>query len=393
MKKIARILSVGLALALLLPAYPSRAQSAAAVERLPLMIDFDLDGEAADADQVLDAAGGIMADATDYTAAIVAQPDICRLVDITVNDVANITAGTLTIVGTDCLGFVRTCTWAFTAADDDGVKTLTCNAGKSAHYAAITSITTGPLTGEGGADTITVGYTNNSLAGWGAYGVLATSGPLDEHSVNILASYPSERLITTSGALSTTVTTVGANAAFDVVRVNDLLLIQLPDQRGALQMYTRKVTAKASSNSITIASAINIPADGVTFRFKRFYFSTDPFDNLGVMVAGYRTARFDWGVQANASTGGVVTRLACAANLGTPAPIEVTIAQPITTIATGATTVDGAGAYSAISETINLEGDGGLGYLACKQSFRFGTNDDADAGAVERIHLYVTLVK
>jgi hypothetical protein len=392
MKKIARILSVGLALALLLPAYPSRAQSAAAVERLPLMIDFDLDGEAADADQVLTAAVGIMADATDYTAGIAAQPDICRLIDITVADAANITAGTFTVIGVDCLGFTRTCTWDFTGAVDTGVQSLTCNAGKTAHLASITSITTGALTGETGAETITVGYTNNSLAGWGAYGVLATSGPLDEHSVNLMASYPSERLITTSGALSTTVTSVNTDAPFDVVRVGDLLLIQIADQRGARQLYTRKVTAKATSNSITVASAINIPAAGVTFRFKRFYFTTDPADNLGVMVAGYRTARFDWAVQANASTGGVVTRLACRANNGTPTPIEVTIPQPVTTIATGATTVDGAGAYSAISETINLEGDGGLGYLTCAQSFRFGTGDDADA-AVERIHAYVTLVK
>ena len=172
-----------------------------------LAYSWDMDGEAADPDQVLTAANGVLADSTDYTALITAQPDSCRLIDITIAD-TGITAGTITIAGTDCLGYPRTTTWsAFTAGDDDGVKTLVVTVGptgSSAYFATITSITTGVLTGETGAETMTVGYTSNSADAWTMYGVPGADDALGRHSVDPWKSLEVPLNITTSGVATLT---------------------------------------------------------------------------------------------------------------------------------------------------------------------------------------------
>jgi hypothetical protein len=371
MKKIARFLSVGLALALLLPAYPSRAQ-VQATERVTLFYAFDLDGEGADADQVLDAAGGVMADATDYTAAIVAQPDACRLIDITAADAANITAGTLTVVGTDCLGYGRTCTWSFTGAVDTGVQSLTCTDGESAYFANITSITTGPLTGETGAETITVGYTTAPAVGWPLYGVRQTQGAMNEQGVDVFGSYPIALPITTSGSASTTITAVSNNLAFTTVSVNDLLLLQLVDQRGALQQYERKVTAKASANSITVNAAINIPAAGVTFRFKKHFFSTNPADRMWVPVKGMSQATYIYRVDAIADVGGVTYLVECSPLGEGPGWPTRSWVQMWTANTATATTL--APTFFAIDQAHT-----GVPFEYCRFGIRHVTNDDADA--------------
>jgi hypothetical protein len=373
MKKIARFLSVGLALALLLPAYPSRAQ-VQATERVTLFAAFDLDGEAADADQVLTAAVGIMADATDYTAGIAAQPDSCRLIDITVADAANITAGTLTVVGTDCLGYDRTCSWSFTGAVDTGVQSLTCTDGEGAYFANITSITTGALTGETGAETITVGYTTAPAVGWPLYGVRQTQGAMNEQGVDVFGSYPIELPITTSGSASTTVTAVSNNLAFTTVSVGDLLLLQLADQRGALQQYERKVTAKASANSITVNAAINIPAAGVTFRFKKLFFSTNPADRMWVPVKAITQATYTYRVDANANTGGVTYLVECA-------PVGEGPAWPTRTWVQVWTGNTASGATLAPSLFAADLGHTGTPFEYCRFGVWFGTGDDADAAA------------
>jgi hypothetical protein len=99
---------VGVIAALLLSVASVHAQD---VQRVPLAIAWDMDGEAADDDQIV--AVATFADSTTFTLA--AQPDTCRLVDITVTDAdSSITAGVLTVTGTDCWGDALVCT--FTAA-------------------------------------------------------------------------------------------------------------------------------------------------------------------------------------------------------------------------------------------------------------------------------------
>ena len=112
MKKIARILSVGLALTLLLSAFPVRGRAqVVATDRAPLALAFNLNGEAADPDQVVTSAA--IADSTNY--AIAAQPDTVRLLALTVTDAdSSVTAGVVTVTGLDVWGLPKVCTHTFT---------------------------------------------------------------------------------------------------------------------------------------------------------------------------------------------------------------------------------------------------------------------------------------
>src|SRR5574341_274722 len=103
-----------------------------------------------------------LADTTSYT--ITAQPDTCRVVDITVTDAdSSITAGVLTVTGTDCWGDAQTCTFTF-AAGGSGVKALTYGTGSglTCAFASVSTVANGALTGEGVGDALIAGYTANS---------------------------------------------------------------------------------------------------------------------------------------------------------------------------------------------------------------------------------------
>jgi hypothetical protein len=378
-----RRLPILLALALALVAGITHAQTQRYVRQdATLAHAWDLDGEAADDDQVVTAANGALTDSKTFT--LTADPDVCRLANITVTDAdSSVNTGTLTVAGLGCLGEARSCSWTF-AGDGTGVYPLTCTDGQGAYFSDVTSVTTSVMTGEGAGDVAIVGYAAiNSVNGWGMYGTLST-GSNGERIVNPFGSTAVALPITTSGAKSTTVAAVATNAAFTDVAVGDLLLIPITGG----EVYERKVTAKASVNSITVNQAITIPAAGVPFSYRRFYYSTNPADILAVPVAGWSRAVFNWAVQANANTGGVVCKLECTRkDAGWPTGAWVTQPLPITTIASGATTVDDAGLFSSISEVIDVEA---RGYTHCRMGFRFGTGDDAD-GAVEALHLGVVL--
>jgi hypothetical protein len=354
-----------------LPAHGQTAGSRTAV----LAYSWDMDGEAADDDQVVTVA--TLADSTSF--GIAAQPDSCRLIDMTIVDANSSTdSGTVTVTGTDCLGFPRICTFDFAvvATRGSGVKTLpvtTGPTGSSCYLGNVASVVTSVLNGEGGAaDTITVGYTTNSADAVTAYGVRGPNDPLGRHSIDPWNSLPVPLNITTSGASTTTVTSVATNAAFTDVAVNDLLLITIGGQE-----VQRKVTARASADSITVNQAIRIPAAGVPFTYKKFWYSTDPFDNLWIPVQSDSTTLFQTNVAANVSTGGVVQGLYCTTKgAGWPATNNMTVATE--------TTATGTAAKYAHSVNLNL-----LPYTHCKMAFKFGTGDDGD-GANEDITLTVT---
>lgn len=364
-----------LALAALLPAVASAQEQ---YKTATLAYAWDMDGEAADADQVIVATalvdnGTSVADAN-WT--IVAQPDTCRLHNLTIVD-TNLNVGTITVAGTGCLGEARTCSFAFTAGDDTGAKTLTCSDGEGAYFSNIGTVTTGTMTGESD-ETFALGYAGvNSVNGWPMYGRVRSPGPLGEDGVDPFGSYAVNLPITTSAALSTTVTGVATNNPFNMVTAGDLLLIPLGGR-----VYQRKVTAKASANSITVNQAINIPAAGVTFSFKKFFFSTNPQDEMLIPVADYDTLLVNWSVDANANTGGVITLLQCTDSKQPDFPTTPWV-QIVTT------TVASAGTQSATTESVNLTL---LPYTYCRMGMRFGTGDDADP-ADEDINLSVVLRK
>jgi hypothetical protein len=351
------------------------AQSTYPQRRATLAYAWDLDGEAADPDQIVTAANGDLTDTKTFT--ITAQPDVCRLIDITQTDAnSSITAGLLTITGTDCLGYARVCSLDYSVAANrgSGVKSpsvTTGPSGSSCYLAAVTTITTNALTGEGGAgvDLATIGYTSNSATGWPLYGTLLPVGASSEHGVDPLGSTTETRRITTSGAASATVTAVD-HGAFTSVSVGDMLRVA---------GYERQVTAKANINSITVHAPLALGAEGVPFAYQTRFFSTDPTDLMALPITGYRTLFYTWGVTANANTGGVSMYLECTdKGAGWPTATWITLC-PSTGCVSGATASVASGAAQAgMAESINLEA---LPFTHCRQGFKFGTGDDADVAA------------
>ena len=370
-------LSVVLAFLLVLVPLVGHAQPPTTVVRTTLFHAYDLDGEAADADQVVTGANGDLTDSKTFT--LTADPDVCRLVDMTVTDAnSSLSAGVLTVVGTGCLGEARTCTFTF-AAGGSGVKTLTCTDGEGAYFKTITSVTTGVLTGEGGAgvDLMTLGYTSNSVNGWAITGKLTAIGANGEQGIDAWGTYEVAKKITTSGASSTTVAGVnGSDDVYELVGVGDILIISMTGS-----VYERSVTARASADSITVDQAINIPAAGVTFKFKKLWFSTNPADDMSFSVHGYSALNLQWGVDANANTGGVVTNFQC--NYASAQnPDNPWTQLDTTTVASGAT-------QDPTTESVNLML---LPFNRCRFGLSFGTGDDAD-GAPEDVNASIALVR
>lgn len=347
---------------------------------ITLMSGFDLDGEAADADQVI-AATALVDNGTSVADAnwtIIAQPDVCRKLDLTIVD-TNLTAGSITVTGLGCLGEARTCSFAFTAGDDTGTKTLTCTDGEGAYFATVSTVTTGAMTGESD-ETFALGYAGtNSANGWALWGTLLPVGVSGENGVDPFAATYVSTLITTTNALSTTVTGTGA---FTDVAVGDLLLIPEVNSQGNTVTYERVVTARASADSITVNSAILIPTAGVSFYYKKFYFSTNPADHMYVDVSGWSSAAFIWSVDANADTGGVVTSLQCSTGDNPEFPTGRWVEVDTTTVATGSTQTD---TTNAIDLSL-------APFKYCRFGLKFGTGDDADA-ANEDINAEVVLRK
>jgi hypothetical protein len=361
-----------LALILALPAL-GHTQAPTFVSRGTSAWAWDMDGEAADADQIVTVAA--LVDSTTYTVA--AQPDICRLVDITVVDGdSSITAGVLTVTATGCLGEAKVCTYTF-ASGGSAVYNLTCGDAEGAYLSNVTSVISGVLTGEDGADTLTVGYTSNSVNGWPLYGTKYI-GPNGEYGVDPFGSIRIPLLVTTSGASSTTVTGVtAAEDAFAQPDVGDIVVFTL----GGIP-YERKIITNADADTITINDAINIPATGITYTLRKFWYSSNPDHRMLMPVHGHRSLLYNWSVDANVNTGGVITLTQCVDHISPDWPVTPWVEIDTTTVASAGTQVPTAVA-------VNLETNP---YQFCRFGFRFGTGDDGD-GADEDINLTVNLMR
>ncbi len=376
MKSLAFLLAAGL----LCGAAPL---ASAETKRATVMNAFDLDGLAADADRLITAALGVIVSETDYTGDIVAQPDSCRLHDITISDTdMGVGEGAITVVGTDCFGYTRTCSWsAWTAGDDDGVKTLVCTNGKGAYFKTVTSVTTGVMTAAATDEYFLLGYTTGPAFGYGMYGKELSKGPDGENRVDLFGEYPLTTRITTSGVASTTVTGTGA---FTNVVVGDLLLFLIDGTP-----YERRVTARASANSITVNSAVNIPVSGVPFSYKHWYFSTDPADELWVRVRDWKNAGFEWSIDANADTDGITVSLTCVDAVG-PDGVGSTWVEVGPGAVNGSTVNIASGSTQVpYVKAVALEY---ASFAYCRFGLKFGTGDDADV-ANEDINLSVMLSK
>ncbi len=352
---------------------PAFAQTSPQYQKSTILASaYDVDGEAADTDQVV--ASATLADSTSYTVA--ANPDTCRLVDITVTDAdSSITAGVLTIVGTDCWGDALTTTFTF-AAGGSGVKTLVVSAGgkaSAAYYKTVTTVDTGVLTGEGVGDALIVGYSGAPGKIWPMYGRREDT-PSGLRRVDIFGEYPVEALVT-SGATSVDVVAVSASttAPFQNVAVGDILIFNLKGE-----MTWRRVVTRADADTITVNAGIVIPAAGKYFSFKRFYFSGDPIDGW-FPVQGFASVSFLYDVDANVATGGVTSSIECKSDgVDNDTAFEVD------------TDNVASGAVGTLFSNVDLLVSGV--YTHCRASVRIGTGDDGDTAA-EDVNILVGFIK
>lgn len=371
-----------LLIAALVAALPLHADVPPEVKFATLASSFDLDGEAADATQVV--AIATLADSTTFT--IAANPDVCRLVDATVVDAnSSITVGTLTIDGLDCWGYPLRVT--YNMAGGSGVRTGTVVAAgtantikaSGAYFSTIATVVSGVLTGEGGAgDTLSVGYTSNSAKGWAMYGTEARTVGGTRRFVDLFGKYDVNVLVT-NGATTTDVTAVSAatTAPFQNVSVGDLLLFNVGGD-----VVVRRVATRADADTITIATGLTIPAAGLNFSYRKRYYFADPIDGW-ISVQGYRAVSFAVEVDANANTGGVISSIECASAMSSDGPSrEVVIEVDTDTVASAATGF-------AVTSIILTELPH---YTHCRAGLRFGTGDDADA-ANEDIDMTVALTR
>lgn len=367
--------------AALLAALPAWAQTPYAVKTYTLASSFDLDGEPSDPDQIVTVVA--LTDSATYT--IAAQPDTCRLIDIEVTDVdLSITGGILTVIGTDCWGYPLAGTFTF-AAGGSGLKTLTPasvsfaapHKASGAYFSSITSVTTDELTGEDGADAVTVGYSDNSLKGWPMYGVESRT-PSGRRFMDFSRSISGSAIVK-NGASNVDITAVSASTTepFQNLAYGDLIIFNVSGD-----VKVRKVLTVTDADNIIVDQGIDLPTAGLNFSYKKFVFSTDPIDGW-IHVQGHKSVAFAIEVDANANTGGVVTSVECASARSSDLPDdEIVVELDTDTIAPSLTGV-------AVT-SINL--DELPMYTHCRAGIKFGTGDDGDT-ADEDIDMSVALLK
>jgi hypothetical protein len=295
---------IGLALALLVPAAAKTQQVFIDQRTLPLAVAWDVNGEAADDNQIV--TSSTITDSNSYD--IAAQPDTCRLVDITFTDAdSSITAGTFTVVGTDCYGDALTATYE-ASSPINGVQTLTVgtpstaessNLASAAYFGSVTSVSNGAITGESGAaDTIEVGYSGTG-AFWQypAYGILQYNRGSIPFRYVALDEWKKSNPNTVITASGTTLT--ATNAGFTGLAVNDIIRFNLLGNH-----YSAKITTYTSTTEIIISKTLLFPTEGTKgFEYQKFYVSADPQDGW-FRVDGWDAAMVLYDVDTlTASTG------------------------------------------------------------------------------------------
>lgn len=379
MKKFAAIL---FAMALILPsAYSAKAYDAV---RIPLAVAWDMDGEAADDNQVFSAEtivdDGTSVGGANYT--LLAQPDTCRVLNLTLVD-TDLTAGTLTVTGTDCWGDALVCTFAFTAGDDTGVQSLTWSSGSSTQaspecaFASVTSVTTGTMTGESD-ETFSLGYAAiNSDYSYVIYGVRTTSFDgrrwVDPHKKQKAAG-----TVTLNGTAVASFASVDGGA-FQNLAVGDLVYFIWNGRE-----FERRLTAVASDDAATINAALPSNSapdtdDEVAMYFRKRFILVEDGD-AWINLAGYESFYVVIDISAaGINTGGTVSSIECTDDLGTEIIPWVQVDTD-----TVATTTAG---QNTTSVDLRL-----TGFRYCRVGLKFGTGDDDDTGT-ESIDIYANIVR
>ena len=365
----------GVIAALLLLVAPAYAQS---VERVPLAIAYDMNGEAADDDQIVEGPDALTDSAT-FT--LDAQPDTCRVVNITVVDGdSSLSAGVLTVTGTDCYGDTQTCTFTF-AGGGSGVKALTYGTGNGATcaFATVTSVTTGVLTGEGGADTVEVGYTANSAYTYPIFGIRTVQG--GRRFIDPFKSEPGRDTITINGTAVASARTADGGA-FQNLAAGDLIYIKVGNNE-----YERILASVTNDDAAVLGEAIpEDPNDASVlnttseykFRYKKFYKlveSTDAWVPVRGREAFYSVVEID----GCSATGGCTTSVECTTANSATETIGSNVQVDTDNVADTAT------GEPTTSVDLRL-----APFQYCRVGVKFGTGDTSGA---ENIDIYALISK
>lgn len=176
--------------------------------------------------------------------------------------------------------------------------------------------------------------------------------------------YSDARRITTSGAASTTVTAVSSNAAFDLAAVGSLITFT---PSGTTTAVARQITAKASSNSITISgAAVNIAAAGVPFRLWNLNAGTGAASDGWFPASATISFNFLVDITQISVTGGIDYKLECrhiypGGGVSSPYPVVATTNKTAVSVSTGGW---------ALSGTAQGPWD------QCRVGLKIGTSDD-----------------
>lgn len=345
------------------------------VQRVPLAIAWDMDELGLDVDyNVL--ATTIADSKSDYV--ISAQNEVCRVNTVTVTDAdSSITAGVITVTGTDCWGDALVCvTPAITGGT--GTKTLSVSSGTSdiCAFKTITQVSNGVMTGEGVGDTLSVGYGALSGYQFPIYGIRKV-----QRGVRYIDPFafgePADTITVNGTAIASFHTADGG--AFQNLAQFDLVYIFIDGVA-----YERRLVAVASDDAATLDAALPTAVAPATtaevrFKFKKRYILREDKDAWVPLPKGGEAAFVVYDVDANANTGGVVSSVECAVyENGVYNP---NVQVDTDTIATGAT----GQATTAIDLRL-------APYTHCRIGAKFGTGDDTDT-ANEDINLFLLISK
>lgn len=363
-----------LAAALILSASLSYAQE---VQRVPLAINWDMDELGLDVDyNVL--ATQVTDSKSDYT--VSAQNNVCRLNTVTIVDAdSSISAGTVTITGTDCWGDALVCVVTL-AASGSVTYDLEYSSGQASicAFKTITQVATGVITGEGGAaDTLSVGYGAITGYQYPIYGIRKQSKGvryIDPFATGIPAG-----TMKINGTAVTSYASVDGGA-FSGLEQWDLVYITVDGVD-----YERVLVAVASPDAATLNAALPTavaPATtaAVKFRYKKRYILRDTMDAWVPMPQNLNTAMTFFDVDRGLNTGGAISSVECGIfNLASS--YNPSIQLDTATVASSATGQD----VTAITAP----------YTHCRVGVKFGTGDDADAStaATENINLFMMIQK
>jgi hypothetical protein len=232
------------------------------------------------------------------------------------------------------------------------------------------------LTGEGGADTLIVGYTANSAYTFPIYGIRKVAG--GKRYVDPFATQRGAGTITINGTAVASFATADGGA-FQNLAANDLIYIAT-DQ----QVFERRLASVTNDDAAVLDVAIptaSAPATDaeVRFTFKKFYKLVED-NEAWVPVRNKDGAFFVFDVDANANTGGVTSSIQCAVfNAFASNEFDPNVEVDTDNVASAAT----GSATTAIDLSL-------APYTHCRAGLKFGTGDDAD-GAVEDLHLYLMI--